>query len=1060
MTPAQGRRRNYATLDSVGGEVIAISTKTIAKPDDVGRLLVLTDTVDVPAEHSDWNLAGQPTRWADPKPLNIKDERLDDSRARAQRVIDSWDDAFHYKEERSVEGGRILPGLRAPQLGALHAALGHWKASVKPATVVMPTGTGKTETMLSLLVAQRIPRLLVLVPSDALRDQIGSKFVNLGWLKKFGVVSSHAEPPVVCFLKKMPREAEAFQGLLQRCNVVVATMRIAAGSRVRHRDALVEWASHMFIDEAHHVSATTWASFREHFGDKPVLQFTATPFRTDGKLVDGKVIFNYPLRRAQAEGYFKPIKFRPLVEYNNDRADHRIMNEAVSALREDLAAGYDHVLMARVQTISRAEAIHRIYSEHARDFQPLLVHSEQTQNERQSSLAALRSRESRVIVCVDMLGEGFDMPQLKVAALHDMHKSLAITLQFTGRFTRSADNAIGDATVVANIADVAVSDRLKSLYAEDAEWNELLRVLSEGATDDEIRRAEFLDGFGEAAPEVALQNIAPKMSAVVFRTGHRWEPADIGKVIKSTRMYAGPFLNAAERVAVFVTKDQEQVAWGDVRDLKNTTWNVFVLHWSEQQRLLFINSTDNSTVHEDLARAVCGPDANLIRGEQIFKSLHGVNRFLIMNLGLRHLISKAVQFSMYSGSDVGAALAMALRQNRSKSNLFGRGYEAGEKVNVGCSQKGRLWSHRIAHDLAKWVQWCHNIGAKLIDPNISTEDIFRNVVIPEVVQARPVSALLGVDWSDEMLHRREDAVDIEIDGISSALFDVDLQPDSYAEDGPLRIRLRTPDGDSVYEVRFVADDLSFVLVEGSAAYIVIGRKRESLDQWFGSEPPTLYFADGSTLVRNELFKLPPTERRVAFDRGRLTTWNWDGVNLRKESQGVEKDPESIQRRVIEYLLARMGGDAVDIVFDDDGSGEMADVVGVKVHAAHVEVTFYHCKYSKQDEAGARVDDLYVVCGQAQRSAFWRGDPERLFKHLQYREVKRQRTGGTRFERGNLQMLSTVARSLMSHRLVLKVVVVQPGVSNADISVSQLELLGVTELYLRETYDCDFEFIGS
>ncbi|WP_346763412.1 hypothetical protein [Escherichia sp. E4694] len=35
-----------------------------------------------------------------------------------------------------------------------------------------------------------------------------------------------------------------------------------------------------------------------------------------------------------------------------------------------------------------------------------------------------------------MLGEGYDLPNLKIAALHDHHKSLAVTLQFIGRFTR------------------------------------------------------------------------------------------------------------------------------------------------------------------------------------------------------------------------------------------------------------------------------------------------------------------------------------------------------------------------------------------------------------------------------------------------------------------------------------------------------------------------------------------------------------------------------------------------------------------------------------------------
>ena len=60
------------------------------------------------------------------------------------------------------EGTSESPGLRPPQLGAMHAVLGYWTTKrTTPATVVMPTGTGKTETMLALLVAAG-PRCLLI----------------------------------------------------------------------------------------------------------------------------------------------------------------------------------------------------------------------------------------------------------------------------------------------------------------------------------------------------------------------------------------------------------------------------------------------------------------------------------------------------------------------------------------------------------------------------------------------------------------------------------------------------------------------------------------------------------------------------------------------------------------------------------------------------------------------------------------------------------------------------------------------------------------------------------
>src|ERR1700692_1240842 len=61
-----------------------------------------------------------------------------------------------------------------------------WTVSNSPATLVMPTGTGKTETMLSILVSMKCRKLLVIVPTDALRTQPAKKFLSLGVLKAPG----------------------------------------------------------------------------------------------------------------------------------------------------------------------------------------------------------------------------------------------------------------------------------------------------------------------------------------------------------------------------------------------------------------------------------------------------------------------------------------------------------------------------------------------------------------------------------------------------------------------------------------------------------------------------------------------------------------------------------------------------------------------------------------------------------------------------------------------------------------------------------------------------------
>ena len=226
------------------------------------------------------------------------------------------------------------------------------------------------------------------------------------------------------------------------------------------------------------------------------------------------------------------------------------------------------------------------------------------------------------MVCVDMFGEGFDLPELKIAALHDMHKSLAVTLQFTGRFTRAKPN-LGEATVIANLAEANVQDALKDLYAESADWNLLLRRLSAGATDAQYRLSEFFKDFQGLPMQLPLQNITPKMSTVAYRTKCQdWNPEGIKEAMVKQVLLEPPAVHQKARVAVFVIENREPVDWGNIRDLQNLAWNLYVIHWDSERHLLFINSTVGNTMHEELAKAVGGADVELIKGETVFRTLH------------------------------------------------------------------------------------------------------------------------------------------------------------------------------------------------------------------------------------------------------------------------------------------------------------------------------------------------------------------------------------------------------------------------------------------------------
>lgn len=977
-----------------------------------------------------------------------------------ENVRASWTGRFHFRQENQEAG---TPGLRSPQVGALHNTLGHWTVSDAPATVVMPTGTGKTETMLALLVNQRFPRLLVMVPTVTLRDQLSLKFLTLGVLKRHGIVDDEALYPVVGILQHRPKSVEEVDALFERCNVIVTNMHAAGGCPPFLQERMIERCSHLFIDEAHHVPAKTWEAFRRRMLSKIIVQFTATPFRTDGRLVEGKVIFNYPLRKAQDEGYFRPIVFRPVNVFTQADADFEIACAAIAQLDEDRAKGLSHIVMARVDGVARAETVHGIYRDLAPEHEPLLLHYDLPVSVRREAVAKLRAGESRMIVCVDMLGEGFDLPELKIAAMHDMHKSLAITLQFTGRFTRTAPN-IGGATVIANIADPKVEESLRGLYAEDADWNLLLQRLSEGATGRQQKRSELLDSFQDAPPELPLRNIAPKMSAVVYKTTcASWTPEEIDIETRWVSLHSNPAVSRAFNMAIFVTREIDPVPWGEVKEVMNVSWHLYMLHWNRELGLLFINSSNNDGAHEGLAKSVAGEDVELIRGEQIFRSLHGINRLILMNLGLSHSLSRAVRFTMLVGADIGESITDGQLETKTKSNTFGKGYAQGGKVTVGCSKKGRVWSYKVAYDVSEWIEWCADVGRKLIDPSIVPSDIFlHNVLLPKRITQRPALVPITIEWSEDFYRRPEDTVMIDINGEVAPFFEVGLELVDHEREGPIRFRVFTETKSATYAIHFSENAVRFEPASGLPVMIKVGKRTKTLAEWFDEEPPVLRFEDNTFVIYNEIFRVRPGPDRVPFAREKIDAWAWPAqVDIKVESQKVPKRANSIQHHVIQRLLLPGNGTQYDFVLDDDDHHESADVVGLKVVKDTLVVHFFHCKYSKEAKPGSRIEDLYAVCGQAQKSVSWKADPEELIRHLRLRsDARRRKMGVSRFEKGDEAGLTALGHKVRFLIPEFRIFIVQPGLSKAEASLGQLDLLAATEAYLKETYAIPLTVVAS
>jgi superfamily II DNA or RNA helicase len=1035
-----------------------------------GELLLVTDYGSCPCPPEAHGVLLRSTSkelaWFEHRDLTATRTRVENGEWAAIRreSVACWEAGFRYQAEMTGSGME-KPGLRPPQMGGLYEIAGHWCLHRQPATIVMPTGTGKTETMLAAFAAFVRGTLLVVVPSKALRDQTVRKFRTLGLLRALGVLPANAPNPIVGVLTRRPT-CEDDLVLFDRCHVVVAVINtVAQGVAESMLPAIASRCSHLFLDEAHHVAAESWSTLRDAFDGKPVIQFTATPFRRDGRAVDGKAIFTYPLHQAQVDGYFKPISFVPVFEIDPDASDQAIARAAVARLEEDRAKNLDHILMARCSTIARANAVFEAYQSIGAAHQPVLVHSKDPGA--REALDRLRRRESRIVVCVDMLGEGFDLPQLKIAALHDCHKSLSVTLQFVGRFTRTAGADIGDATVIANLANADVPIALERLYSEDADWNHLLSELSSEAVQEHLSLITFLQNSkrldemeeGDALALVAPKSLFPKYSAVAYRCKafrpklfKEWlEQANVG-TLQAT------WLNESERVLFFITRSESRVSWSRTKALRERTWDLYVLYYNESQRLLFIHSTNRETLYQGLAKAVSKETAELLAGDVMFRCFGRVNRLLLQVVGLKRSGRRNLRFSMHSGADVAAALHPTQTGTTTKSNLFGTGFEGGHPVAVGCSYKGRIWS-RENGTIPGFMRWCDAMGSKLLDATIDTSAILENVLIPEEVTDLPETQILCIDWPDELLHRSEDQVVLDSTYGKIPLWGYGIAlTASRPKENEIQFRIAHETHGGEYALRIGGGDFRVVHLSGERFDIQIGRASLPLEAWLSENAPDVLYVDGSEL--DGTFLVRPSLRAVqAYPPTEIEAWDWTGIDIKKESmwkKGVIRS-DSVQWKTAEVQKTH----GFDVIFNDDAAGEAADLVCIKRHSGHIQLRLVHCKYTTSDDPGERVKDVVEVCSQAVRSSRWAWRFSDLSAHLLAREKNLPLSGiTTRFLTGTAKILNQLVRLSRVTPVKVEIAIVQPGLSQASVTPDQAMVLNAANGYLRDTVNIGLAVIGS
>ena len=143
-----------------------------------------------------------------------------------------------------------------------------------------------------------------------------------------------------------------------------------------------------------------------------------------------------------------------------------------------------------------------------------------------------------------------------------------------------------------------------------------------------------------------------------------------------------------------------------------------------------------------------------------------------------------------------------------------------------------------------------------------------------------------------------------------------------------------------------------------------------------------------------------------------------------------------------HLRQMLEKTAAEIIYYDHGSGEIADYVTVTRQSDTLAVGLYHCKGSKEPKPGARVEDAYEVCGQAEKSVVWAQSLPRLLKKIDGRRSR------STFVRGSWNDLKNLFDEAKDMRKRFEIYLVQPGFGKTKLSGPLAEVLGAASDHLR------------
>jgi superfamily II DNA or RNA helicase len=965
----------------------------------------------------------------------------------------------------------------------------------------MPTGTGKTGVMVILSYAMSANKVLVITPSQLVREQIVENFRNPKILIDKGIIQGGRKLPKVYELTTTIDEKKVWDKILKDHDVIVGIP--VTIDKIINQDHCLEKDAFdlVFVDEAHHSRANSWANILTYFSQAKQVLLTATPFRRDNKNIKARLVYNYPLKLAFEEKLFSKINFIPVNTQLFSTPDDK--NIAIAKKAENIYNSRlhkDHRIIIRTDRRKDADQLFDIYCTHTQ-LKLVVIHSKLGSSTIKSRIKELSNGEIDGVICVDMMGEGYDFPALKIAAVHIPHKSLAITLQFVGRISRTNTAEGNVATLIAGEHEFKIDSH--QLYKEDSkDWSLVLPDLHKLKIQKTEDEQEFFDSFEdltetqESLPieyeePISLEDddLSPFFHAKVYQiistnlALRENAPIDIQRSIdfSGTEILKNPVvrhhhISPTYEVAVYIVSELKKPEWytkdEKLKDVKN---ELFVIYFDKANSMLFIGATiKEMELYEHIALQYLEPGVlhDMIPMPQLKRSMAGWHEPKLYNFGMksRKTRGNSESYKQVMGSMAQMSVLPSDKYSYTRGHSFGGAFDTvlNKNVLLGISTSSKVWALED-NKIKYFVEWCTNIARKVGDPEMDKlvsplSDLDSGIV----VDSFPDEQIFFADWDSKQYYHftsivflNEDEEPVSTVLICSCNIKVIQQTESVT------ILSISKDAISCKINYTLKPKVNFEYATDTPHKLGIAKgssygSTTSFLYLLNESPINLFYDNLSKLVGRVLFEFNKDNLRT-INNNQFIAHKWPtNVNTFKEFYSTEESMSGLNNTKIsihEYIIEQAKSE-YDAVFYDHGSLEIADVIGLKKG----KIQFWHCKKQNEPEPNCSINDIYEVCGQAVKSVNW---ANRKLLISQIYDRADQNNSSNKIKKGTLQLIKEILASFDNPILPVEITIVQPGLKTQNLNYTQKPafdriklLLSGAESFLKDVSSCSLSILCS